>query len=393
MWVKLNQFIPKYAYQSVQSDDYPYWQFVPRFTGIVPYPKKDVESFQWSGRCFKSFTATTSLTANHTLTMTVEGSKHHALCLDEVYLFATVKFFHLGVFGAENPKSTITFDLTKLSVSELWDIQTKGIRIFQFKEGAAKTIGSLTDTVEMFTPMAMKKPSKNAEEKNVEFLKKYVGIDMQPRNNTGGPIIIDETMVKSGDFFGIVRLDGLDTLLGWGMGSSTGHNTMAMWEDNQLYVMESQVKSAYWPTDNIQKTPYRTWLQQAYDAGYNLVHIPLKDSVRAAFNVDDALKFFKSVEGVMYGYHNLLMGWLDTKTDNFPCLPPDFDYCLSPELVEVLFPIVVNLVPATGIVWVEAMNQRTKTQNLKLSDVYYIGATKYNMDFVDLYTAVEEDSF
>lgn len=35
-------------------------------------------------------------------------------------------------------------------------------------------------------------------------------------------------MVHSGDFFGVIRLDGLDPMLAWGMGSTTGHTTVAM---------------------------------------------------------------------------------------------------------------------------------------------------------------------
>eukprot|EP00339_Tiarina_fusa_P021209 CAMPEP_0117027492 /NCGR_PEP_ID=MMETSP0472-20121206/20089_1 /TAXON_ID=693140 ORGANISM="Tiarina fusus, Strain LIS" /NCGR_SAMPLE_ID=MMETSP0472 /ASSEMBLY_ACC=CAM_ASM_000603 /LENGTH=48 /DNA_ID= /DNA_START= /DNA_END= /DNA_ORIENTATION= len=38
---------------------------------------------------------------------------------------------------------------------------------------------------------------------------------------------IDESLVHSGDFIGIIRLDGLDPMLAWGMGSTTGHTTVA----------------------------------------------------------------------------------------------------------------------------------------------------------------------
>jgi len=37
----------------------------------------------------------------------------------------------------------------------------------------------------------------------------------------------------------------------------------------------------------------------------------MKAEVRAKFNVTAAAEFFKSVEGVPYGYHNFLFGWLD----------------------------------------------------------------------------------
>ena len=63
--------------------------------------------------------------------------------------------------------------------------------------------------------------------------------------------------IHSGDFIGVIRLDGLDTMLAWAMGSHTGHTTIAMRDENdELYVLESQTKSNYWPTDFVQKTPF-----------------------------------------------------------------------------------------------------------------------------------------
>jgi hypothetical protein len=38
---------------------------------------------------------------------------------------------------------------------------------------------------------------------------------------------VDEDLIQSGDFFGIIRLDGLDPMIAFGMGSSTGHTVVA----------------------------------------------------------------------------------------------------------------------------------------------------------------------
>ena len=68
-------------------------------------------------------------------------------------------------------------------------------------------------------------------------MKDFVNIDMKKRDITD--VEIDESLIHSGDFFGIIRLDGLDPLLAWGMGSSTGHNTMAHRINGSLHVCES----------------------------------------------------------------------------------------------------------------------------------------------------------
>jgi len=106
---------------------------------------------------------------------------------------------------------------------------------------------------------------------------------------------------------------------------------------NELYVVESTVQDSYWPTDGIQKTPWDQWLAQAKAAGYMAVWAPIDPAVGATFNVTAAWEFFESVQGLAYGYHNFLFGWIDTVKDNFPCLPPDYTQCLQSQFLEIAF--------------------------------------------------------
>jgi hypothetical protein len=48
---------------------------------------------------------------------------------------------------------------------------------------------------------------------NLDFLAKYAGRKMETRATQSVPL--DESLINSGDFMGIVRLDGLDPMLGW----------------------------------------------------------------------------------------------------------------------------------------------------------------------------------
>ena len=52
----------------------------------------------------------------------------------------------------------------------------------------------------------------------------------------------------------------------------------------------------------------------------NVAVLPLSEESRKKFNVTKAVEFFKSVEGLPYGYHNFLFGWIDTPDQNFPSL-------------------------------------------------------------------------
>ena len=50
---------------------------------------------------------------------------------------------------------------------------------------------------------------------------------------------IDESTINSGDFFAIMRLDGLDPLIMYGTGTHSGHSVMALRFDGELYIVES----------------------------------------------------------------------------------------------------------------------------------------------------------
>jgi len=61
----------------------------------------------------------------------------------------------------------------------------------------------------------------------------------------------------------------------------------------------------------------------AENASFHVAHIPLSEDSRAKFDNDKAVKFFESVEGLPYGYHNFLYGWIDTAHNNWPPLLAD----------------------------------------------------------------------
>lgn len=103
----------------------------------------------------------------------------------------------------------------------------------------------------------------------------------------------------------------------------------------QTQIHTPQIQSSYWPQGNVQRTPYRTWLTWAAAAGYNVLYIPLRDEIAARYDAQKALAWFEGVEGLAYGYHSMLWGWVDTLRDNYPCLPPDYVRCLEWEVLEV----------------------------------------------------------
>jgi len=129
--------------------------------------------------------------------------------------------------------------------------------------------------------------------------------------------------------------------------------------DGELFITESTTKDSYWPVDGIQRTPWATWFAQAKAAGFNVVHAPLSAESRKLFNETAAIEYFYTVQGLGYGYQNLLWAWLDTTTQNYPCVPPRYDMCLTIEHQNVLFGFLDRAQPDIGsILYRQAYNIR-----------------------------------
>ena len=167
-------------------------------------------------------------------------------------------------------------------------------------------------------------------QENLNFLNHTMGLTMEERPIQ--EIAYDESLINSGDFFSILRLDGIDPIIMLASGSHVGHSVMALRMDGVLYIVESQ-GAWYWPQAGIQKTPYKQWIEWAKNADFNVVHMPLSAEARAKFNESAAIEFYKKMEGLPYGYHNFLFGQFDTPTDNLPPLMP-------PGIVEIVLSLV-----------------------------------------------------
>lgn len=152
-------------------------------------------------------------------------------------------------------------------------------------------------------------------------------------------IEIDPSILKSGDVIQIMRLDGLDPFIMYGSGSHTGHcATVLRFEDSdEPYIIESQ-SGWYWPYSGIQRNKWSDWIKFATAASFHVSLMPLNPEARSKYNETAAREFFKETEGLSYGYHNFLLGWIDTPEDNYPPL-------LAPKIVPIIFSMLERIFP------------------------------------------------
>ena len=68
-----------------------------------------------------------------------------------------------------------------------------------------------------------------------------MGVELEIRKEkdwTSKTTTIDTELIQSGDALVVTRLDGLDQMIGWGVGSHIGHTAIAMREQGELYIVE-----------------------------------------------------------------------------------------------------------------------------------------------------------
>lgn len=213
------------------------------------------------------------------------------------------------------------------------------------------------------------------QEANIHFLNVSMGYDLQPRPINA--VDIDESMIKSGDHFGIFWLTGTSSFIMYGSGSYIDHSVMALWFEDGLYIVESN-------SPVIKRSRYADWIRGHAHAfvAWN----PLTEEKAAAFNEEAAREFFFQMEGTVYGYHNFMFSWLDTAEDNWPPIVPQH-----------LVPIVLSMIELkdkkmTDVIFADALNKRLGVTGLNITELAALAADQ-QMSIDDVIGMTEQEGW
>lgn len=114
--------------------------------------------------------------------------------------------------------------------------------------------------------------------------------------------------------------------------------------------------------------------------------MPLSNEARARFNETAAIEFFKETEGLPYGYHNFLFGWLDTPASNFPPLIPN-------KLMPIFFSMLEKIMPEEiDTLYTKALNKRLGTVGLNLEQLSKV-ASERNLTLNDVQAIPETEGW
>lgn len=294
-----------------------YWEFIPATVSTI-----QTGSSQWSGSCFQNMQANVRWSAQDEISVDLVGSNPTEICGD-LYIVSTSydqRWIYLEDFS---PNSTVKF--SNITGNRALDVHSNGVSVLVAPCGLLGTVASVVKTLSLFLG-----DGETLFDANIDFLeeKGLLAPNTPLYNQTQS---VPASMIKSGDYLAVLRLDGLDPLIAFGTGGVTGHSTVAVWQgegaSRQLYIVESTdadpVGKVYWPPPyGIIRTPYDQWIQQAQAAQYHVNLLPI--SPKLTFDEDAFWAWFSTVQGEEYGYSRMLLSFLDTANPQWS-LPEPID--------------------------------------------------------------------
>lgn len=360
---------------------------LPTFVGAVSSTNNISE---WKGACFYDNQAWMEF-QNETGsqygggTLHIKVSKAHSWTCMDIYVFAT--------------PYRVTWDYYFLSREHTMDfkewegkaeyeyVKEHGVSIFLMQAGILGTLEALWEVFPLFTNTGW------GEKSNLAFLRKHMGASFEERPQPSWITNITADEIHSGDFLALSKIrgrwGGFETLEKWVSGSYAGHTAMCLRDsEGKLWVAESGHENEE-GEDVIALLPWEEWWEFELakdDSNPHIALLPLHPDLRAKFNETAAWEYAKSLDGQIYGFHNMIFSWIDTINKNYP--PP-----LDANLVASVMTIWNHMQPEYAAnLWNEALNKRLGTEGLDLPEIL-VEVDKRGSSFAQLLTIPEQDDW
>jgi hypothetical protein len=302
------------AADPLPGPNYPdaYYAFAPSTLGAA-YPSTaagGARPLSFASPCFATNTLSVTSLTPAAVSFSLAASSPNSSSCNDLYLLGTIDDFTVvSVTAAGTTNLTLDLSQSRGAASSQW-LANYGVRIFRFPDANIwTTLYDVVATLSLYFPANVLDifPDQGSQDRNRQFLADYANVSMPPRawaNTSGvvnGWVDVDPSYFRTGDLLAIHRLDGLSTLEQWGTGAHTSHIAFFYWNASELFVVESTDKTVYWPAPSIQMTPWPQWANLSLAAGYAMVHLPLKDDIQAALDLDGIANFVYTTQGLPYG--------------------------------------------------------------------------------------------
>lgn len=355
-----------------------FWKFFGKFLTLL---NQTNTAGSHATPCFKENNFTINFVDNSTVEVIHSNSGHQGLVCGDAFFYSTMQNFHFEAVYLPGTHKVVFKDLTPY---EMEVIRVSGIWIYRYCDSVINLLPDFLRTLLLFDGghggWDGNAPNLLQEEQCINMIYQTTGYQWKRRANDTY-VALNQSLIKNGDFLAVTRFIGNDAAIELGTGSHAGHSTMALWQNDTLYILESQ--GGHWPKQGLQATEYSIWMGWAQAAGYQVAWLPLASEYSAIFNADAVWEWFNTVEGQPYGYENFLWGWVDTANDSFPGL-------LDPLYLASFFAYAETVNSNTSVMFNPSINWRLGTKGLNVSQMAIIVAQQ-GLNFPDLYAMVEED--
>ncbi|KAF4674031.1 hypothetical protein FOL47_009822 [Perkinsus chesapeaki] len=288
-----------------------YFSFMPRYLTTL---RGDTLTQSFEGRCFKEISISSALVGS-ALTISVGCYNPISWFCEETLIFGNADEFISKTMLMKGVKKFVWPSGGRIPFDEK-------VHVFDFRIPLATALTAVPTTL-----LYLKSRS------NVMgFLARFAKIVMDKRDNEI-TVSLGEIDAAPGDVFLLTQQHGLEsTILVLG-GSLVDHVATVLRDPttDELYVVESD-------RAGVSKLPLKDYIAANSGRYKNLVHLPLGERYRKSFDNDKAWQLFVDVfEGFDYGWESFFFAGVDTREDNYPCLPMDgFKTCLTWQLLEVI---------------------------------------------------------
>lgn len=301
-------------YSSTDSTYCPHQSYFEVLPARVSQVSTSAPTSTWQGDgCFTSMSATATFSSSGA-SVTLTGSNPTTLLCSDVYVVTTAYSFAVADVSSLSGSAVATFKSWDTTTQEATDVSLNGLRIYVLPCGLLGSITSILKTASLFTNTN----TTSLEESNIDFLtSRGVWPAVTQVYNKTVPFTALKNAVRSGDYISVARFDGLDPVIAFGIGGRTGHSAVAVWEGDELYILESTdvnpFGKVYWPPPyGIIKHEFTAWMTLASSATYHVAVLPLAKQYADAFNETAFWNWYNTVQGMPYGYHTFLYSFLDT---------------------------------------------------------------------------------
>lgn len=347
----------------------------------------------FKGRCFNKIYPS-MVETDKSFEITLHATEAASWSCADAVIISSGKSSKLKLMGLQGHYK-VSFDKYYMSELEQAHVRKYGMRIMKTCSDLSAYPRELYNFLKMFLggfgtnpkiPFFGSKTMEYQIDANIKLLNDYLGYEVERRTEIV-EIDIDKNKIKSGDFIGLTRMDGLDQFIAVASGSRLGHTTIAMWDesDGELYITESQA-GWYWPRAGIQRNKWEDWYKWAKNADMNIMLIPMKEEHRKNFDIKKAWDRFYELQGYNYGFHNFLFSSVDTPHHSLPDV-------LDVNFVSIVFSLIETFIPsAIDTIVGEAWNKRLGTENLRIPEMYE-EVYKQDTTIEDVMAIVEQEDW